>query len=279
IADIVNVIGNAICIYYLHMGVVDVAISTLLSRILAGIIIISILTREKYILHINKSLKPHFEWNLLKRVLNIGIPYGVENGLFQIGRLLVLSLVSTLGTAAIAANSIGYSLVTFTILPGFAINLCMTVVISRCIGAQDYNQARYYTKKILAIVYVSHILINALIVLLLPNLLGLYNISEYTFNLTYNLIIWHIIFAIIIWPIAFTLPGTFRGAGDAKYPMYISISVMFICRIFLAYVFVWMGMGVFSTWLAMFIDWFVRAGLYVYRYFNDKWTLFNAIET
>lgn len=276
--DILNVVGNAFCIYYLGWGVEGVAIPTVLSRLLSAIIILYFVLDENYVLHIKKTLKHKFDWELLKNVLNVGVPYGIENGLFQLGRVLVLSLVSTFGTMAIAANSVGYAIGIFSVLPGFAINLGLTAVISRCVGANDYEQAKYYNKKIIFIVFISHIVINAVIFALLPFILDIYNLHTQTAAMASEMIIWHGIFAIIIWPIAFTLPATFRGAGDSKSVMYISLGVMFTCRIALSYVIAdWLGIGVFGTWIAMFIDWYVRAAIYIYRYFSGKWMEYRAI--
>ncbi|MBR5954466.1 MAG: MATE family efflux transporter [Methanobrevibacter sp.] len=278
ICDILNVIGNAFCIYYLGWGVEGVAIPTVISRFLSAIVLLYFILDENYILHIKRTLRHKFDWPLLRNVLNVGIPYGIENGLFQLGRILVLSLVSTFGTMAIAANSVGYAIGVFSVLPGFAINLGLTAVISRCVGANDYEQARYYNKKCILIVFIAHLIINIVIFALLPFLLGVYGLSAKTAQMATEMIIWHGIFAIIIWPIAFTLPATFRGAGDSKSVMYISLAVMFTCRIVLAYVIAdWLGIGVFGTWIAMFIDLNVRAALYLYRYFSDKWTEFRAV--
>ena len=276
--DILNVIGNAICIYYLGWDVRGVAIPTVISRLLAAIIITYYLLDENYTLHIKKTLKHKFDWTILKNVLNVGIPFGIENGLFQLGRILVLSLVSTFGTVAIAANSVGYAIGIFSVLPGFAMNLGLTAVISRCVGANDYEQAKYYNKKVIFMVFISHIIINIIIFTLLPTILDVYQLSSKTAEMTTEMVIWHGIFAIIIWPLAFTLPSTFRGAGDSKSVMYISLFVMFTCRIALAYVIAdWWGVGVFGTWIAMFIDWYVRAAIYLYRYFSGKWMEYRAI--
>ena len=278
VCDVLNVIGNAICIYYLGWDVRGVAIPTVISRALAAIIIMYFAVDEDYKLHIKKTLKHKFDFFILRKVLQVGIPYGVENGLFQLGRVLVLSIVSTFGTMAIAANSVGYAIGIFSVLPGFAINLGLTAVISRCVGANDYEQARYYNKKCLIIVIVSHLIINLIIFAGLPFILGVYNLSAQTAAMATEMIIWHGIFAIIIWPFSFTIPATFRGAGDSKSVMYISLAVMFICRIGLSYVIAeWMGVGVFGTWIAMFIDWYVRAGIYVYRYFSNKWTEYRVV--
>ena len=278
VCDVLNVIGNAFCIYYLGWDVRGVAIPTVISRVLAALLILHFVLDENYKLHIRRTLKHKFDTKILKKVLQVGIPYGIENGLFQLGRVLILSLVSTFGTMAIAANSVGYAIGIFSVLPGFAINLGLTAVISNCVGADDYEQARYYNKKCLILVYVSHVVINLIIFALLPLILGVYNLSAQTAQMASEMIIWHGIFGIVIWPLSFTIPATFRGAGDSKSVMYISLIVMFTCRIALAYVIAdWWNVGVFGTWIAMFIDWFVRAGIYIYRYFSDKWTEYRVV--
>ena len=189
VCDILNVIGNAICIYYLGWDVNGVAIPTVISRFLAAIIIMYYILDENYTLHIKKTLKHRFNWSILKNVLNVGIPYGIENGLFQLGRILVLSLVSTFGTVAIAANSVGYAIGIFSVLPGFAMNLGLTAVISRCVGANDYEQAKYYNKKVLILVFISHIIINIIIFALLPTILNIYQLSPKTAAMTTEMVV------------------------------------------------------------------------------------------
>jgi len=278
VCDVLNVLGNAFCIYYLGWDVTGVAIPTVISRVAAALLILYFVIDKDYKLHIKRTLKHKFDFYVLRKVLKVGVPYGIENGLFQLGRVLVLSLVSTFGTMAIAANSVGYAIGIFSVLPGFTINLGLTAVISRCVGANDYEQAKYYNKKCLVIVFISHVLINIAIFAMLPMILNIYDLSAQTAAMTTEMVIWHGIFAIIIWPLSFTLPATFRGAGDSKSVMYISLAVMFTCRILLSYVIAdWMGIGVFGTWIAMFIDWYVRAGIYIYRYFSNKWTEYRVV--
>jgi len=278
VCDVLNIIGNAFCIYYLGWDVRGVAIPTVISRVVAALAVLHFVVDENYKLHIKRTLRHRFDINILKKVLKVGIPYGIENGLFQLGRVLVLSLVSTFGTMAIAANSVGYAIGIFSVLPGFAINLGLTAIISRCVGANDYEQARYYNKKCLILVFISHIIINVVIFAILPVVLNIYSLSAQTAQMTTEMVIWHGIFAIIIWPLSFTIPATFRGAGDSKSVMYISLAVMFTCRIALSYVIAdWMGIGVFGTWIAMFVDWYVRAGIYIYRYFSNKWTEYRVV--
>ncbi|REE94349.1 putative MATE family efflux protein [Paenibacillus taihuensis] len=276
--NFINVAGSAMLLYGFHMGTEGVAIATLISRIIAAAIILVVVVNPDYSLHIQRSLKHKFDWRMIKQILSIGIPYGLENSLFFIGRIIVLSLVSTLGTAAITANAIGGSLAVFEVLPGVAINLGFTAIIARCVGAGDYEQAKYYTKKIMAIVYASQLVFISLILALLPLIMKVYGLSEATAELTRQLAWWHGVIAIILWPFAYTLPVTFRAAGDAKYPMAIGIMAMFLCRVVLAYLLgAHFHMGVFGTWIAMFSDWGFRFILFTYRYFNGKWMRYRVI--
>lgn len=277
IMNIAHAIGNAIMIYGFHFGTEGVAIPTLISRIAAAIIIITLAFNQKQILYINRSIRHKFNWPIIKRILSIGVPYGLENGLFYFGRIIVLSLVATFGTASIAANAVSGTIVMFQVVPGMAIGLGMTVIIARCVGAGDYEQAKYYTKKIIGFVYAAHLMSCILVLALLPAILNVYGLSEEATAMTTQNVWWHGVFMVVIWPLAYTLPVTFRAAGDAKFPMLVGIMSMFFCRIALAYVFsIYFNMGMFDTWVAMFIDWIVKAAVFVYRYFNGRWTAYHV---
>ena len=157
-------------------------------------------------------------------------------------------------------------------MPGLAINIALTIIVAKCVGAKDYEQVKYYTKKCFLLVIISHILINAALFIWLSLTLSYYQVSPETIDLSSQIVIWHGIFSIIIWPLSFSLPSMLRGAGDTKTVMYISMSVMILFRIIFAYIIadLW-GFGLMGTWIAMFVDWYVRAGLYVYRYLSKKW--------
>jgi putative MATE family efflux protein len=276
--NIAHAVGNAILIYGFHFGVEGVAIPTLILRIAAAVIIITLALNKKQSIYIKKSLKHKFNWSMLKRILDIGVPYGLENGLFYLGRIMVLSLVATFGTAAIAANAVSGTIVMFQVLPGMAIGLGLTVVISRCVGAGNYEQAKYYTKKVMGIVYAAHVVSCAVVLALLPSILRLYGISETATSLTTKIVWYHGAFMVAIWPLAYTLPVIFRAAGDAKFPMIVGTLTMIFCRIALAYLLsIYFDMGMFGTWVAMFIDWIVKAIIFIYRYISGKWTEFHAI--
>lgn len=268
----INVTGNAILVFGLRIGTAGVAIPTLISRMVAAIVITVLLCNQTRILHIERTLKIRFDGRMIRKILAIGVPNGLENSMFQLGKILVLSLVSTFGTYAIAANAVSNAIALFQILPGMAISLAITTVISQCVGANDYEQVHYYLKKLLAIIYVAMVGTVALIFLALPLILKAYNLSDQTAAAATNIIHFHGISAMIIWPLSFALPAAYRAAGDAKACMYTSIVSMWIFRIGFSYlVGKYMGLGVFGVWVAMVIDWIVRAICFIIRYFNGKW--------
>ena len=272
IMNIINVSGNALLIYGFHMGTEGVAIPTLVSRVVAAVIIIILLRDQKQTLHIKRTWHYQVDWSHVKKILSVGVPNGLENSMFQLGKILVLSLVSSFGTYAIAANAVSNSIALFQILPGMAINLSVTTVIARCVGAGDYEQVRYYNKKLMLITHISMAIMVFGVFAVLPLILRAYNLSDLTAEVTRQIIYFHGISAIVIWPSSFTLPSTFRASGDVKACMYISMISMWIFRVAFSFILgKYMGMGVFGIWVAMVIDWAFRGVCFWIRYFKGHW--------
>ena len=274
--NIVNVIGNALCVFILKMGVEGIAIPTLVSRVGAALLILYF--SKKTTIHLSQLMNIKINRNMIEKILNIGIPFGIENSMFYLGRLIVLSIVSLFGTASIAANSVGGTLVMFQVLPGTAINLGLTSIISRCIGANDYDQAKYYTKKINRWMHISFIISTVIILLLMPLIMSFYNLSSRATSYVWQIIILHGIMMTLIWPYGYMLPIIFRSSGDAKFPMIVSIISMVICRILFSYILaVIFNMGMMGTWYAMFLDWSVKAIIYTYHYIKGKWMNYQVV--
>lgn len=272
IMNTINVVGNALLIYVFHMGVEGVAIPTLVSRAVAAIIIVALLRKQELIVHISKPFKYKYDKGMVKNILQIGIPNGVENSMFQLGKILLLSVVAGFGTASITANAVGNAVSSFEILPGAAIGLGLVTVVSQCVGAGDYEQVRYYTKKLLMYAYVSMIVLNVGIILFTPAILDIYNLSEETAAMASNVIIFHGINSCLIWPLSFTLPNTLRAANDARFTMIIGVGSMWTFRIgFGILIAKYMNLGMFGVWVAMIIDWIIRSIFFVLRYKGNKW--------
>lgn len=272
IMNAINVIGNAFLIYKMKMGVEGVAIPTLISRAVAAIIIVVLLTNEELRIHISNPFKTKLNFKMIKDILQIGIPNGIESSMFQMGKIMLLSVVSSFGTAAITANAVANTITNFQFLPGAAIGLAMITVVSQCVGANDYEQARHYTKTLMKYSYMCLIVFNIIIALSTKSVLKIYNLSAETGALATKIILFHGINTAIIWATAFTLPNALRAAKDVKFAMIVSIACMWIVRIGLGVYFAkYLNMGVFGVWLAMICDWYVRAIFFVVRYRGNKW--------
>ena len=230
VMNIINVTGNAILIYGVKMGTAGVAIPTLVSRIVAAVLIMVLLCDSRREISVTRSLRYRPDFSLIRKILSVGVPNGLENSMFQLGKIIVLSLVSTFGTYAIAANAVSNTLASFQVLPGMAIALAVTTVIARCVGAGDYEQVKYYTKKLILITHGALIVTNLIIVVALPLILKIYNLSDITAETTSQIVIFYAVCSALFWPLSFTLPATFRASGDARMCMIISVTSMWIFR-------------------------------------------------
>ncbi|MDY3917567.1 MAG: MATE family efflux transporter [Candidatus Limivivens sp.] len=269
--NVINVVGNAVCIFVLKMGVAGVALPSLISRATGGIILYLLLRNPKLTVHFVKE-KFRIEWTVIRRILYIGIPSGIENGIFQLGRVLVVSIISGFGTVQIAANGVANNLDNMGCIVGQAMSLAMITVIGRCVGANDEKQIRYYTKKLMQITYTATAIVNILILLNLNRILSLYGLSEETRRLSYILVMIHDGCAMFLWPAAFVLPNMLRACNDVKFTMVVSICSMFTFRIGLSYLMgIQMGMGAIGVWIAMVVDWVFRILFFVWRYFSGTW--------
>lgn len=268
----INLGGNALLIFVFHRGVEGVAIPTLVSRTVACVIMMFLMNNQKHTLHLYHPFSFKTDWGLLKKILYIGVPNGLENSMFQLGKILVLSIVTSFGTASIAANAVSNNVATFAILPGMSVGFAILTVGAQCVGAGDYEQVRYYTKKLMKIVYVSLFAANILVVLAVPYIIKIYGLSAEASHYAHKILIYHSICAVTIWPLSFSLPNTLRAAADVTYTMILSIISMWIFRIGFSVVLgVYCHMGVFGVWVAMTIDWLFRAVCFSIRYLRGKW--------
>lgn len=268
----INLGGNALLIFVFHRGVEGVAIPTLVSRTVACVIMMFLMNNQKHTLHLYHPFSFKTDWGLLKKILYIGVPNGLENSMFQLGKILVLSIVTSFGTASIAANAVSNNVATFAVLPGMSVGFAILTVGAQCVGAGDYEQVRYYTKKLMKIVYVSLFAANILVVLAVPYIIQIYGLSAEASQYAHKTLIYHSICAVTIWPLSFSLPNTLRAAADVTYTMILSIISMWIFRIGFSVVLgVYCHMGVFGVWVAMTIDWLFRAVCFSIRYLRGKW--------
>lgn len=272
IVNIINFCGNALCVYGLKMGVAGVAVPTLVSRAVGAVIILSLAARPDYLLRITPYTITHLERGTVKSILGIGIPSACENSLFQLGRVLVVSMISLFGTVHISANAVANNLDGVGCIIGNAMCLGMITVVGRCVGAQDFDQAIYYTKKLLRWDYVAQGLTNAVVLLALNPLLSLYTLSPETAKLSAELVMIHAGLSIFLWPLAFVLPNALRAANDVRFTMVVSVVSMLVWRLaFSEILCVHLGWGALGVWWAMIIDWICRLICFVIRFASGAW--------
>ena len=268
--NIINIVGNAVCIFGLKMGVDGVAWPSVLSRVTAAALILRRCYCGDHALNVPRTTR--LDAGLARRILGIGIPSAFENSLFEAGRILVVSMISTFGTVQIAANAVANNLDGMGVIPGKAISLAMITVVGRCVGARDDEQAIYYTRKLTVWSYIAMGLSNGAILLFLPKLIGIYALTGETMALSITLVRIHAGFAILLWTLSFVLPNALRAANDVKFTMVVSIFSMAVWRLGFSYLLcVRMGWGAVGVWTAMIIDWVCRVTCFVLRFGSGAW--------
>ena len=277
--NVVNIGGNAILIFGFGMGVLGAALASLISRAVACCAVLYLLQKPQCMLRIPglAALRP--DSRLIRRILRVGIPAGIENGMFQIGKLSVSSLTSTLGTAAIAANAVANTTTTFLNIPANAVGMAALTVVGQCLGAGEKEQAVYYSRRLLLTAYCGAWIMNISAFLFANKFaISLFHLSPEAQAMALEVMVWFNIVSLFFWPSSFTLPNILRAAGDARFTMSVSIFSMWAFRVGFCYLMVlaFHG-GLLSIWTGMFLDWVFRSLCFFVRFVRGRWMEQNVI--
>ena len=259
VMNVINIGGNAVLIYGFGMGVLGAALASLVSRAVSCLVVLWLLQRPGCALRVEglKALAPN----------------GIENGMFQIGKLSVSSLTSTLGTAAIAANAVANTASTFLNIPANAVGMAALTVVGQCLGAGEKEQAVYYSRRLLLTAYCGAWVMN-LSAFLFANrfVISLFNLSPEAQTMALQVMVWFNFVSLFFWPSSFTLPNILRAAGDARFTMAVSILSMWVFRVGFCYVMVLSFHGrLLSIWMGMFLDWVFRSLCFFVRFARGRW--------
>ena len=280
ISNVMNIAGNAVMIWVFHMGVAGAALSTLISRIFCAVVVIIQLRKEKEGQEI--VVRDYFEirpdWSMIRRILGLGIPSGIENSMFQLGKLAIQSTVSTLGTTAIAAQAMTNILENLNGIAAIGVGVGLMTIVGQCLGAGRQDEAVYYIKKLCVIAEVI-IIISCLGVFALTKpitILG--GMEKESADMCFHMVMWITIVKPLVWIMAF-IPGYgLRAAGDVKFSMIVSCCTMWACRfclcVFLIRV---MRFGPMGVWIGMFADWTLRGIIFTWRFHSRKWLQHKVI--
>lgn len=276
--NLINIAGNAILIFHFRMGVAGSAIATLVARAVAAAIIYSLLKNKKHAIHFDSVKRFRLQPDMIRRILRIGVPNGLENSVFQIGKIIVQGMIAGLGTSAITANAVANNVGGLGTLPGMAMGLAVLTIVGQCVGAGDYEAVKYYTHKLIKLTYLIMCIGNTAIFFLLPFILKLYHLSNKTTSLADSLLSYHCVLASLIWTLAFCLPNALRAANDVKFTMWTSMISMWLWRIgFTYFLAIYLHIGVLGAWIAMTIDWLFRAICFVIRFHKGKYRTMGMI--
>lgn len=267
-----NIIGNAVLIYGFKLGVAGVAIPSLVSRTVAMAVILVLALRRSFSLNLRGIIRYKPSRLLIGQIFSIGIPAGIENGMFEFGKLILISLVAILPTSSITANAVGNTLGALHLVVALAVSAAIPPVVSRCAGIGDYAQARFYTRYFIKLCYIADGIVNILLIIGIPLTNRIYGLSPESARLSTIILLLHGIASIVIWPLSFLFSATMRAAGDSRYAMIIASISMWLCRVGGSFLMIRVfHLGVTSVWVAWIIDWVFRTCFFLPRYLGHKW--------
>lgn len=272
VSNAINVIGNAVFIYGFKWGVAGAAFATLLSRVFCTIVIFYCLRRPGQTIVVRDYLKIRPDISLILAIMAIGVPSGIENGMFQFGKLAVQSTVSTMGTIAMSAQAMTNIFENVNGIFGNSVGIGLMTVVGQCIGADRKEEAKYYIIKLMGIAGIGTLVSCLLVLAITKPVTWLAGMEPEAAQMCFELVVAMTVIKPFIWVSAFGLPYGLRAAGDVKFSMIASVSIMWGCRvalgIFLVRVF---QFGLMGVWIGMFADWIVRAIIFTTRFVNGKW--------
>jgi putative MATE family efflux protein len=268
-----NIGGNAFFIYVLRWGVLGAGLSTLISRVLAAVITMILLYRgHGRPIRLEGISKVRFIRPMIRSILNVGIPSGLESSMFMVGRLLTQRIFPVFGTAAMAGNAVAGVVNSFSFMPGSACGMALLTVVGQCVGAGDYGAAKKQCKRIMKITYAITAVFSLFIWIFRGPLIGIFNLSPAAYEFGQVFLQLHCIAMILAWPLSFALPNALRAAGDARYVMWVATISMWTVRVSMAYIFTFaLGLGPLGVWLAMGCDFVSRGSFYLGRWLRGRW--------
>jgi len=284
--NILHIAGNVFFLYVLHMGVAGIALSMLLSRTAAALVIFAMLAASsRFPISLSGILRLTLVPSMIRRILNIGVPTGLEQSMFMLGRLLTQRIFPFFGTGIIAANAIASVITSVTFMTGNAFGMALLIVVGQCMGAGDIEAAKREAAKILKITWIAVFIISGLTFIFRDFLTGLFNLSPDAHAAASLFLSIHSITLLVGWTFSFTLPNALRAAGDAKYVMMVAGISMWTVRVTAAYLLSFGipplgigGMGPLGVWFAMAADFLVRGICYVHRWKSGRWQKMKVID-
>ncbi len=278
VANLLNIIGNAVFIFVFHWGVMGAALATLLSRVLNAVVLLYFLRKPKQIIVVRDYLTIRPDFKMIVRILAIGVPSGIENGMFQFGKLAIQSSVSTLGTLAIAANAMTIILENLNGIAGIAIGIGLMTVVGQCIGAGKEEEAKFYVVRLTVIAEIAVTLSCLLVFVATRPVTFVAGMEPQAAAMCMTMVTFVTCTKPFVWTLSFVPVYGMRAAGDVRFSMMTSSLTMWLCRVVIAVCLIrFFGVGPIAVWIGMASDWAVRAVIFTWRFRSGKWLRHNVI--
>lgn len=272
ISNVINVAGNAILIFGFHLGVTGAALATLLSRVFCAMVTFAFLRRRKQVIVLNSYFQIRPDFPLIGKILAIGIPAGIENGMFQFGKLAISSTVSTLGTTAIAAQAMAVIFENVNGVAAVGVGIALMTMVGQTLGAGRKEEAKYYIVKMTAIGFWVLVVACLFTFIISKPVMLLAGMEEESMRMCFEMVVAITVLKPILWPISFIPAYGLRAAGDVRFSMIVATCTMWFCRVALSvYLMRFMGFGPMGVWIGMFADWGIRSIIFAGRFISGKW--------
>ena len=273
IANVINIVGNAVFILVFNMGALGVGIATLISRIVSAMILFIASRSKKLQAPFEKILQIRHKGNMMGTIFSIALPSGLENSIFQLGKIVMIATIAQCGTSSMAAFSVLDNIGTFSNITGQAAGQTLMVVGGYAAGAGRFDESRRLTKVFMEIAYGTMALLAVVLFIFLKPIISIYSFSPETAKLAYRILSEYMVWSTLVWPLSFSFPNILKSSGDVKFTMIVAILSMWIFRVFLARVLgIYLGFGIVGVMWGMYIDWVVRSIAFVIRYRSGVWT-------
>ncbi len=274
----VNICGNYFMIFTLSLGAAGAACASLISRLIGCVVKLILLRGKNEECPLTHLTRGPVDAGMIKRILRIGLPSALDGSLFQVGKIIIQSMLAGLGTSALAINAVVGNFNAYSNIPGNAVSLALITVVGYSAGAKRLDEERWWTRVMLTLAIILIFIVILPMYIFTPQVVSIYGLSEANTTAAVPICRLCLLMCTFIWPFSFSLPNSLRATGDVRYTMIISIISMWAFRVFLSFVFInFTDRGVAGAWYAMYADWSFRGLMYLIRYKGKKWQLRNVV--
>ncbi|MGQ7679423.1 MATE family efflux transporter [Streptococcus suis] len=258
LSNVLNALFSAFAVFVLHAGVAGVAIGTVLSRLIGCSLLWS---------RLPISLKP-WSWSFDKELLRLALPATGERLMMRVGDVVVVALITSLGTATVAGNAIGETLTQFNYMP--ALGIATATIILTAKHRQDKAMVRHIFRTSFGLSLLFMFFVAGVTYFTGPFLIGLYT-KDIQAAQASQTVLFYAMLGVPFTAGTLILTALWQGLGNARLPFYATTIGMWLVRIGIAYLLVtFFKIGLSAIWLATILDNAFRAGMLFFQYRYSK---------